>query len=105
MAVLPIADTVKGFTGSIFEEFLAPHFRDAYRPVRQGDIFRVWGSTFMRHVEFKILEVEPRERGIVGGDTVIHSGGKPLPRSQPIRILSDTRIFVGTVVKWASCAR
>ena len=59
----------------------------------------------MRHVEFKILEVEPRERGIVGGNIVIHSEGKSLPRSQPIRILSDTRILVDAIVKWARCAR
>ncbi|CRK37063.1 hypothetical protein BN1723_015169 [Verticillium longisporum] len=39
IAVLPIADTVEGITGSLFDVFLAPYFREAYRPVRQGDLF------------------------------------------------------------------
>ncbi|KAI5279956.1 AAA ATPase cdc48, partial [Ascosphaera aggregata] len=39
IAVLPIADTVEGLTGSLFDVFLAPYFREAYRPVRQGDLF------------------------------------------------------------------
>ncbi|GKT53782.1 AAA family ATPase [Colletotrichum tofieldiae] len=57
IAVLPIADTVEGITGSLFDVFLAPYFREAYRPVRQGDLFTVRGG--MRQVEFKVVEVDP----------------------------------------------
>ncbi|KAM6479973.1 aspartate decarboxylase-like domain-containing protein [Trichoderma sp. SZMC 28011] len=32
IAVFPIADTVEGLTGSLFDVFLALYFREAYRP-------------------------------------------------------------------------
>ncbi|KAL8851360.1 MAG: hypothetical protein Q9221_003727 [Calogaya cf. arnoldii] len=78
IAVLPIADTVEGLTGSLFDVFLAPYFREAYRPVRQGDLFTVRGG--MRQVEFKVVEVDPPEFGIVAQDTVIHCEGEPIQR-------------------------
>ncbi|PTD03861.1 Cell division control protein 48 [Fusarium culmorum] len=62
IAVLPIADTVEGITGSLFDVFLAPYFREAYRPVRQGDLFIVRGG--MRQVEFKVVEVDPQSTPI-----------------------------------------
>jgi transitional endoplasmic reticulum ATPase len=78
IAVLPIADTVEGITGSLFDVFLAPYFREAYRPVRQGDTFTARGG--MRQVEFKVVEVDPPEFGIVAQDTVIHCEGEPIQR-------------------------
>lgn len=78
IAVLPIADTVEGLTGSLFDVFLAPYFREAYRPVKQGDLFTVRAS--MRQVEFKVVEVDPPEYGIVAQDTVIHCEGDPIQR-------------------------
>ncbi|KAI4158761.1 MAG: hypothetical protein LQ342_007156 [Letrouitia transgressa] len=78
IAVLPIADTVEGLTGSLFDVFLAPYFREAYRPVRQGDLFTVRGG--MRQVEFKVVEVDPPEFGIVAQDTIIHCEGEPIQR-------------------------
>lgn len=78
IAVLPIADTVEGLTGSLFDVFLAPYFREAYRPVRQGDLFTVRGG--MRQVEFKVVEVDPPEYGIVAQDTIIHCEGEPIQR-------------------------
>ncbi|KAK3113397.1 AAA ATPase cdc48, partial [Teratosphaeriaceae sp. CCFEE 6253] len=57
LAVLPMADTIEGLTGSLFDVFLAPYFREAYRPVRQGDLFTCRAA--MRTVEFKIVEVDP----------------------------------------------
>ncbi|KIW21101.1 cell division control protein 48 [Exophiala spinifera] len=78
IAVLPIADTIEGLTGSLFDVFLAPYFREAYRPVRQGDLFTVRAS--MRQVEFKVVEVDPPEYGIVAQDTVIHCEGEPIQR-------------------------
>ncbi|KAL5361170.1 P-loop containing nucleoside triphosphate hydrolase protein [Aspergillus floccosus] len=78
IAVLPIADTVEGLTGSLFDVYLAPYFREAYRPVRQGDLFTVRGG--MRQVEFKVVEVDPPEYGIVAQDTIIHCEGEPIQR-------------------------
>ena len=33
---LPMDDTVEGVTGDLFETFLKPYFREAYRPIRKG---------------------------------------------------------------------
>ena len=75
--MLPIADSIEGLTGSLFDVFLAPYFREAYRPVRQGDLFTCRGG--MRQVEFKVVEVDPPEYVIVAQDTV--STGKASPSS------------------------
>ncbi|KAF1815058.1 AAA ATPase [Eremomyces bilateralis CBS 781.70] len=78
VAVLPIADTIEGLTGNLFDVFLAPYFREAYRPVRQGDTFVARGG--MRQVEFKVVEVDPPEFGIVAQDTEIFCEGDPIER-------------------------
>ncbi|GJN76514.1 AAA ATPase cdc48 [Purpureocillium lilacinum] len=87
IAVLPIADTVEGITGSLFDVFLAPTSREAYRPVRQGDLFIVRGG--MRQVEFKVVEVDPPEYGIVAQDTVIHCEGDPIQRDEEENNLNE----------------
>jgi transitional endoplasmic reticulum ATPase len=78
VAVLPFADTVEGLTGNIFDVFLAPYFREAYRPLHLNDRFKVRGG--MRVVEFKVVETDPPNYGIVAQDTVIHCEGEPLSR-------------------------
>lgn len=78
IAVLPMADTIEGLTGSLFDVFLAPYFREAYRPLRQGDLFTARAA--MRTVEFKVVEIDPPEYGIVAQDTVIHCEGEPIQR-------------------------
>ncbi|OEL15734.1 Cell division cycle protein 48-like protein [Dichanthelium oligosanthes] len=47
-------DTVEGLAWDLFEAYLKPHFLDAYRPVRTGDLFPVHGG--MRIVEFKVVD-------------------------------------------------
>lgn len=76
--MLPIADTVEGLTGSLFDVYLKPYFLEAYRPVRMGDLFTVRGG--MRQVEFKVVELDPPDYGIVAQDTVIHCEGEPINR-------------------------
>jgi hypothetical protein len=76
VAVLPIANTLKGFTGSLFDRFLVPYFYEANRPIRQGDRFIV--DEDMMHVEFEVVKVDPPEYGIVTQDTVIYYGGEPI---------------------------
>ena len=87
VSILPIADTVEGLTGSLFDVYLKPYFLEAYRPVRQGDLFTVRGG--MRAVEFKVVEVDPPEYGIVAQDTVIHCEGEPINREDEEQSLSE----------------
>ena len=87
ISVLPIADTIEGLTGSLFDIFLKPYFVDAYRPVRKGDHFIVRGG--MRQVEFKVVEVEPEDYAIVSQDTIIHSEGEPINREDEENNLNE----------------
>ncbi|KAG5518608.1 hypothetical protein PMAC_003006 [Pneumocystis sp. 'macacae'] len=80
ISVLPLADTVEGLTGSLFEVYLKPYFIEAYRPIRKGDLFTVRGG--MRQVEFKVIEIDPCEYGIVAQDTIIHCEGEPITREE-----------------------
>ncbi|RPB29759.1 AAA ATPase [Terfezia boudieri ATCC MYA-4762] len=87
IAVLPIADTVEGLTGSLFDVYLKPYFVEAYRPVRVGDLFTVRGG--MRQVEFKVVESDPPDYCIVAQDTIIHCEGEPLNREDEEGNLND----------------
>jgi len=78
--VLPMADTIEGLEGNLFETFLKPYFLESYRPVRKGDMFLVRAA--MRAVEFKVVETEPEEYCIVAPDTLIHCEGDPLDRDE-----------------------
>lgn len=87
ISVLPIADTVEGITGSLFDVYLKPYFVEAYRPVRKGDLFTVRGG--MRQVEFKVVEVDPPEYAIVAQDTIIHCEGEPINREDEENNMAD----------------
>merc|ERR1719499_1700407 len=76
--VLPLDDSIEGLTGNLFDTYLKPYFLEAYRPVRQGDLFLVRGG--FRPVEFKVVGVDPGEFAIVAPDTVIHCEGEPVSR-------------------------
>lgn len=82
--VLPLEDTIEGLTGNLFDLFLKPHFLEAYRPVRKGDLFLVRGG--MRAVEFKVVETDPSPYCIVAPDTVIHCEGEPVRREDEDRL-------------------
>ncbi|CAN3375136.1 hypothetical protein DIURU_005395 [Diutina rugosa] len=87
ISVLPLADTVEGLTGSLFDMFLKPYFVEAYRPVRKGDLFTVRGG--MRQVEFKVVEVDPEDIAIVAQDTIIHCEGEPINREDEDSTLNE----------------
>lgn len=87
ISVLPLADTVEGITGSLFDLYLKPYFVEAYRPVRKGDLFTVRGG--MRQVEFKVVEVDPEEIAIVAQDTIIHCEGEPINREDEENNMND----------------
>ncbi|EDO19051.1 hypothetical protein Kpol_2000p15 [Vanderwaltozyma polyspora DSM 70294] len=87
ISVLPIADTIEGITGNLFDVFLKPYFVEAYRPVRKGDHFVVRGG--MRQVEFKVVDVEPDEYAVVAQDTIIHWEGEPINREDEENNLND----------------
>lgn len=72
--VLPLDDTIEGVSGNLFEVYLKPYFAEAYRPVKKGDLFLVRQA--MHPVEFKVVEVDPGEIGIVAPETVIHCEGE-----------------------------
>mmetsp|Transcript_18379 Transcript_18379/g.24638 ORF Transcript_18379/g.24638 Transcript_18379/m.24638 type:complete len:236 (+) Transcript_18379:182-889(+) len=76
--VLPFSDSIDGITGNLTETYLIPYFKDCYRPVKKGDTFIVRGG--FRPVEFKIVDVEPPEYGIVSPQTTLFDEGEPINR-------------------------
>ncbi len=78
--ILPIKDTIEGLTGNIYEIFLKPYFLDAYRPVSKGDIFVIHKA--MKSVEFKIVNIEPSQYGLVSPNTQITCEGEPIERDE-----------------------
>jgi len=76
--VLPFADTIEGLTGDLTQTYIVPYFRDAFRPVMKGDTFTVRGN--FRPVEFKVVEVDPPEYGIVTEKTLLFTEGEPVKR-------------------------
>jgi transitional endoplasmic reticulum ATPase len=76
--ILPLDDTIEGLTGNIFEIFLKPYFLDAYRPVTKGDLFVIHKA--MRSVEFKVVDIEQSQYGLVTPDTEIFCEGESVKR-------------------------
>lgn len=67
--ILPMADTFGDLKGSPFELFLAPYFYWTFRPLRQGDVFTCNVET--GEPQFRVVEVDPPEGGIVVQNTTI----------------------------------
>lgn len=76
--VLPLSDTIEGISGDLTKTYLIPYFKDAYRPVKKGDLFVVRGN--FKPVEFKIVATEPKEFGIVAPNTMLYTEGEPINR-------------------------
>lgn len=76
--ILPIDDTIEGISGNLFDTYLKPYFREAYRPVKKGNLFLVRGG--FRPVEFKVVETDPGDCVIVAPDTTIFCEGEPIKR-------------------------
>ena len=76
--VLPFSDSIQGITGNLTETYLIPYFKDCYRPVKKNDTFTVRGA--FRAVEFKIVDVDPGEYGIVAPTTTLFDEGEPINR-------------------------
>merc|ERR1719264_2307625 len=81
--ILPLDDTIEGITGNLFDTYLRPYFKEAYRPLRKNDLFLVRGG--FRPVEFKVVDADPGEVVIVAPDTVIHCEGEPVKREDEER--------------------
>lgn len=71
--VLPIDDTIEGITGDITNTYLVPYFKDAYRPLKKGDLFLVRGG--FKSIEFKVVGCEPKDYGIVAPTTLLFTEG------------------------------
>jgi transitional endoplasmic reticulum ATPase len=78
--LLPFADTIEGLTGDLAKTYLVPYFKSAYRPIKKGDTFTVRGS--FRPVEFKVVEVDPVDWGIVTDQTILYTEGEPIKREE-----------------------
>ena len=85
--ILPLADSVVGLSGDLYDAYLRPYFVDKDRPIGLDDTFVVRGA--MRAVEFKVIAIEAEsneggitsvEHALVGPDTVIYTDGDPLER-------------------------
>jgi transitional endoplasmic reticulum ATPase len=76
--VLPFDDSIEGLTGNITQTYLIPYFKDCYRPVKKDDTFIVRGG--FKAVEFKIVDVDPPEYGIVSPQTTLFDEGEPIKR-------------------------
>jgi transitional endoplasmic reticulum ATPase len=76
--ILPLDDTIEELSGDIFEIFLKPYFYDSYRPVTKGDLFVIHKA--MRSVEFKVVDIEQSQYGLVTPDTEIFCEGEPIKR-------------------------
>jgi transitional endoplasmic reticulum ATPase len=74
--VLPFAESLDQTIDNLFDEYLKPYFLDAYRPLKKGDVFTVQGAK--KHVEFKVIEIDPTDYCIVGPDTLIYCEGEPI---------------------------
>lgn len=57
---------------------MIPYFKDCYRPVKKDDTFIVRGG--FKAVEFKIVDVDPPEYGIVSPQTTLFDEGEPIKR-------------------------
>jgi transitional endoplasmic reticulum ATPase len=76
--ILPMEDTIEGITGDLTQTFLIPYFRDAYRPLKKGDLFIIRGG--FKAVEFKVVATEPSDFGIVAPTTLMFTEGEPIKR-------------------------
>lgn len=70
LAVQPLSDVQNITADSLFDDFLAPYFKDSNRPLSQGNRFLCRSATdaFL----FKAVQLDPPGYGIVTNDTVIH---------------------------------
>ena len=85
--ILPIADTVEGITGNLFDVFLSPYFMEQYKPVTIGDRFTC--SSGMRSVEFKVVKCDPGNSCIVAPSTTIFFEGDPINREDEERSFKE----------------
>jgi transitional endoplasmic reticulum ATPase len=78
VSVLPFDTDVEGVTGNLFDVYLAPYFKETFRPVMKGATFLVRAA--MHPLEFKVMETEPPGPVIVHNDTFIFCEGEPVSR-------------------------
>jgi transitional endoplasmic reticulum ATPase len=78
--VLPFKDTLGSFEGDLAADLLEPYFRDAFRPVAEGDILRLADPATGATIECLVVETEPAGYCTVAPDTVVDVEGEPLGR-------------------------
>ncbi|CAF0882974.1 unnamed protein product [Adineta steineri] len=64
--------TAPGVVNILIKANLQQYFENRRRPVRIGDVFTVGAGAGVGHIEFQVIETEPRPYCLVVHDTVIH---------------------------------
>ena len=85
VCILPLADSIEGVAGNLFEGWLKPYFSQSYRPVTVGDTFIVRRN--MRAIEFKVTAVEVAAAPAAG------AAASAAARAQYCLVTPDTQIF------------
>ena len=117
--ITPFEDSLNGFSGDLFDEYLQPYMAEKYPPIRKGDIFSVAqrkdanASSSRRSVEFKATDIKVRrtsleepsadsvdEYGIIGPETEIIYDDEPLSRAD-----EDHRIDSGGYNEIGGCKK
>ncbi|KAJ1622059.1 hypothetical protein T492DRAFT_600843 [Pavlovales sp. CCMP2436] len=80
--LLPFKDSLGSFSGDLAAELLEPYFRDAFRPVAEGDILVLRDEASGATVECLVVETEPSGHCTVTPDTVLDVEGEPLERTE-----------------------
>jgi transitional endoplasmic reticulum ATPase len=85
--VLPLDDTIEGVGGNLYNVYIKPYFLDSFRPVSKGDLFVVY--TAMHPVEFKVVDIQPNNHGLVTNETEIFMEGDPVRREDEESNIND----------------
>ncbi len=90
--IAPFEDTLLGFSGDIYEEFVTPFFKSQHKPLKVGDLFTIKQANGFRVVEFKVLSAlnsDEKEvtQCLIGPDTEVKCDKEdPLGREDDPRL-------------------
>ncbi len=75
----PMARSIKGKVDHLDETYLRPYFQDAYRPIGMNEIYTIHGA--QGDIEFKVVDTQPQQYGLVTPTTLITLNPTPLHSS------------------------
>ena len=98
--VSPVAWTVDGLTESLSDVFLTPYFCEAYRPLKKGDLFTCKAVPGI--VEFKVVEMDPPNYGVVMQDTTIYCISTGYVTDESMLVRSRWSLVERSINRWRS---